>query len=260
MKTAADNKWYNLVTGLIIGITGQEKDIAKLNECLPEEMKILEEKAVIEKPAEKKTKIDTALGILKDVVKFICNFKDNIKKLFTRKLKKLSVMKKKVFLQRYGRRNFFDDIVDGVKKVGEYISKKWDDVKDWGTKLAKDLAVLWTEIKDLFNKFLNSDFVKLITKIYDCATKLKKTGDEIFKVIKGIIEKVNRMITQGWVGVATVFIDLVCNFEQFGIAIGHLTKAFSEPKVPLKFGGYGKCAGAFLRAVGTKKVYYFKKN
>jgi len=251
----AKNKWVRLLFGAVVGISNTSP--TKINDCVPDALKGADEKAVIEKPDEKKSMLTKALDIISQVLNFICNFKDKIKEFFKRRLKRLN---KKVFLQRYRAMGLFDDIMDGIKSVGEYVKKKWEDIKDWGKKLADNIVGLWTQVKDIVSKIVNSEFVQTIKKIYDCFETAKKTGEEIVKVIKGIYDKVQTVIAGGWVGVAKVFIDLICAFDTFRESVNFLIQALGTASIPDRWELYGKFAGRLLRALGSKKVFYVKKN
>jgi len=247
----ATNKWYKLFTGALVGMAGAEKDIKDINECLPDNWKIENKKE--EKPQSKDdaSTFTKALDILEKVIKFVCKFKEKIKSLFSRKLKR---MNKKVFLQRYkSGKNFFDDIADGISNIGNMITQTWEQVKDFGSKVVSDITAFYTKIKATIAAVLDNEFVKAVMKIVDCVKLAKKEALAIYKVIQGIGEKFTMIAAGGFVGLGKVFVDLICNFDKFRKAVGSIVDGINEADVPTKYYKYGFGLGTLVNALGTKK-------
>jgi len=248
----ANNKWYKLFTGALVGMAGAEKDVASINDCLPDNWKIENKKE--EKPASKDdaSTLTKALDILSKVIDFVCKFKDKIKALFARKLKR---MNKKVFLQRYkSGKGIFDDIVDGISNIGSMLSKTWDEVKNFGSKIVTDITAFYQKIKQTITDILNNEFIEAIKKIVDCVKLAKKEALAIYKVIQGIAEKFSTIAAGGFVGLGKVMVDLICNFDKFRKAVNLIVEGISESDIPTKYFKYGHGLGTLVNAIGTKKM------
>jgi phage-related protein len=236
-------------------------DPAPLNECLPDEFKIAaKENPTAATDADTKSTFTTVLDVLSKIIKFVCKFKANIKAAFARKLK---MMNKKMFLssgmQKYKTsKRFWAEIKAAYEQVADWAASAWESVKSFGQKIVDQIVAFYAKIKALVSSFLNSDFVKMIKKMYDCFEKARKTAEAIVKTIKGIFDKVTTIITGGWVGLAKVIVDLICQFDTFRAAFNFLIDGLGEANIPLKFHKYGKFVGTLLKAIGGKRFRSMK--
>jgi len=284
-KGGAENKWFQFFTASVITLSGATaKDLEVINTCIPADWQLKDNSDV---SGATKAESDTMKGVLdtiEKVVTFVCKFKEDIKKLFD---KKMMYFYKKQFLQRtvtvkkdlIGAIGDFasgvisdvsktwDDVVaiansaidDAVKAVGDFASKAWKDVTSVGDLITKKIKEIFIYIrKKILKPIMNNEYVKKLLTLYECA---KKIGDKA-KVIYGHIEKIHNKITTviatGGVGFAKVFVDLVCNFKVFRQAADFLVLGFKETDIPKKFYLYGQFAGTLIKGLSGKRLRLMK--
>jgi phage-related protein len=250
----------------------EDKEIAKINACLPKEWGMADNTQAAEDKAaaEPKSTWTTILDGVEKVISFVCNFKDNIKSLFARRVRRqMRRNKYRMFVQtkmaRYRKSMWFwDGIVKAVSDtfgaVVDWAKKKWDEVKKFASEVVTNLKMFWENLKAKVKAFLNSDFVKFVKQVYDCASKLKDVATAFIAVIKGAVERVGQIATIAAGNIpalAKLLIDLICNFSDFRAAFNYLADAVNDKNVLTRYSGYGKFFGKLLKALTTKLRRYY---
>jgi hypothetical protein len=244
------------------------------------------------------SKIDKILDIVSKVINFACQFKAPIKKLFGKKLrlynKKLFIQ----HMARYKKKWIGSAIKKGISKVGkvakgavkkvgkvakgavkavgkaakatgsaiksaagavgDWVGKKWEQVKELGSKAVQGIKNLFAMIKSKIQKFLSSDLVANVKKIVECGKTLKGTIKSTIAVIMGIQKKIATITAGGLLGLAKVFIDLVCNFDIFRQAVTTLIKGLKERVVTTKYKLIGEFVGLLFKAIGSRRFRLIK--
>jgi hypothetical protein len=273
------NKWYNLFIGILWGITGKEdKDFATIVKCLPAEWQAADPKPVPEEnaPAEPKSVLTEILDGVENVIDFVCNWKDKIKDLFSRRIRRqqrrnkyrMLVQTASSRMARYRRTlGWWADIKNKVKAaLGKAISwakARWEDIKSFAGDFITNIKSLWNQAKAKAKAFLNSTFVQTVQKIYTCVMAAKDIVKALIDIVKGAIEKVGLIATivgGNVVGLAKLFIDLICNFGDFRAAISNLIDGINEPDTLKKYGLFGRFIGRFTKALTTKKMRRYRLN
>jgi hypothetical protein len=214
-------------------------------------------KTEIENKADKST-FDKVLDIIEGVLNFVCKFKDNIKKLFTKKKEeetkkrrnrhRLFVTKSSKYLMSTA--NFWEDVTGFFKKIGDYVKEAWSKVVD----VAK---WVWDKIKENVDKaiawvkgIIASPFVQKIITIVNCVTSNMNTINQLISTIKGITAKIIVLAT-GIPGIIAVFIDLLCNLNKFREAFTYLDTAKAEKDPLIGWKNYGFFIGKLFYAIGA---------
>jgi len=214
-------------------------------------------KAEVEKAADKST-FEKVMDVVQKVVDFTCQYKDKVKALFTRRLRRYYRQRKfKNFIEKRATRSmrvsslgFWDDGTDFFKKIGDSLEKAWDDVKDiakWvfdKLKTKVEGAIGWVK------GIIDSPFVKKVKGIVDCITKFQGIPQQIITTSTGI-EKRAVALTAGAASFAGVFIDLICNLSKFRDAFGMLEQGKKETDMLIQWKKYGMFVGKLLYALGN---------
>jgi hypothetical protein len=276
MRGPGDNKWYNLFIGILWGVSGKaEKDFEKVISCLPKEWQAVDPKPVAEEGAksEPKSTWTKVLDGVEKVIGFVCNWKEKIKDLFGKRIRRqqrrnryrMLVQTHSSRMARYRRAlGWWDDVTSFAKKalgaVTDWAKAKWDDIKSFGNDFIKNIALFWDQLKAKISAFLNSDFVKLIKKIYECVMAAKDIIKAVVDVIKATIERVGQ-IASVFAGnlpaLAKIFVDLICNFKDFREAINNLIDGIEEKDTNKKYGLFGRFIGILAKAITGKKLRRF---
>jgi len=143
----------------------------------------------------------------------------------------------------------------GLGDVGSLIKKTWNEVVSAGQKAVEHIKKIFKMIQTTINQVINSDFVQLIFKtIIPCVKLLKGMGQTFYSVIMTIYQRVTLIISSGGAGLAQVFVDLICNFDEFRAAINALIRAIKDNNTITKFYSYGEFAGRLVKALGSRRV------
>jgi Na+/serine symporter len=144
-------------------------------------------------------------------------------------------------------------VVTGAKAVGKAVVAGWEAVKAQGLKVVASIKELYAKIRDKIKAFLNSDFVGTVKKIIECGMALKGAVQNIISVVKTIYSRITTIMASGLIGLAKVFIDLVCNFDIFRQAVNKLIDGFKQTDTLKKFNNYGQFVGLLIKAIGTRR-------
>jgi len=248
-----------LKLGSPVAVAVDGQDPAKAGDAKTDESGAKEK---IEKAADKGT-FDKVLDIVQRILDFVCKFKDKVKALFTRKYKRYMLNKKFYkFKEKSMRRNqylmssagFWNDIEDKVTgffdKIEDSLKKDWSEVKDiaaWVFNKLKDKitkAIAWV------NGIINSPLVKKIVFIVGCISKNSSIATNLIATVKGITARIALLAT-GPVGIASVFIDLLCNLGKFRTAFATLFNAKLEKDPLIQWRKYGMFIGDLFYALGN---------
>jgi hypothetical protein len=285
----AGNKWYQLIAGLLVAVTGSEENVKKLNTCLPKSWAIADTADPKTDKEEEKTTATKVLDVLSEVIKFVCKFKDNIKKLFDKKMK---LYNKKLFLlkmERYKKNgwsiggliksagdkvssavsktaNFVGNAVDkginavagGLKQLADWAKKGWNELTELAGAAVKKITEMYVWIKTKIEAILNNELVKNILQIVECAKEAKEAMKAVYDVIKGIYDKVTTIVSGGFIGLGKVFVDLICNFDIFRQSVNALIKGVGEKDILKKYNNYGQFIGFLIKALGSKRLRLMK--
>jgi len=256
-----DNKWFKLFTGIIVGMTNTDKYIPLILPCLPNEWKA--DDLNISTPQEKDDsyakQIESGLILLQRIVRFVCKFKVNITRIITPQIKR---NKKKVFLQKtllkYSNKNFFVDVVKSLPKIGNFNKKKWSQVSQFGETVATGLVSFWTFIRERISVFLGKRLASQINELLSCLELAKKVTGKIYKTVEVIYDKINSIVASGWVGFASILMDLVCDIKLFRENIYILIQGLKENDVDQKYFLFGKFIGRLLDSIRNSSLRKIK--
>jgi len=280
-KQIPNNKWVQLLYGILAGMTGN--DVAgQVNQCLPEEWKGPDDSLAGGDPAGgsgESATIKTILDAISKVINTVCQFKEDIKKLFDKKLK---LYNRKLFLQKmekYKKRGFGSSfkkaagsiskaassaaktVVNTAKKAGNAVASAakagFDAVKNLALKIIDKVKALFAKIKALIEKLV-TEIIPKVEKMITCLQALGADAQQVVTIMKGIYDKITTIISGGGAGLAKVFVDLVCQFDTFRQAVETLITAIKEPDTMKKFNGYGRFTGLVLKAIGSKRFRKMK--
>jgi hypothetical protein len=265
----ATNKWYQLFMGILFGMTSKnDTEIAKINSCLPTPWKLADTTKAKEDgaKAEPKSTFTQILDGVEKVIKFVCQFKSNIKALFARRVRRQMRRNKYRMLvetrvARYKKALWWwNDVADTVKSafgaVVDWTKKAWNDVKNFASDFVKNIGMFWDNLKAKVSAFLNSDFVAQVKAIVACAIQLKDVAKAFIDVVKGTVSKITSLasIAAGNIPeLAKVLIDLVCNFADFRAAFSLLGDAVNENDMIKRYNLLGQFLGKFAKAMTTRK-------
>jgi hypothetical protein len=259
------NKYGSLLLGLISGLTSVS-NVDRINKCLPSQWRVKKVTASRRHSSNPEGKnIEMFLNMLSKVIKIVCRYKKQIKRLF---IKKLHLRNRKLFLQMSDSRwkwRAFKNVVRNFKKNinnVQKISKKVGKGKKGWKRISRALRNTVKKIKGLFlmykhqlQRILPFDFVKhVITKVIPCLKKrLSSTGKQIVRVMRGISHKITTITSRGFAGFAQVFVDLVCQFDKFRAAAHELVRGINEKHENRKFFYFGNFAGQVLSTIGKAR-------
>jgi len=261
----SSNKWGSLVYGLLSGLTSTST-VGKINKCLPSSWrahKVTASRAQSSNPEGKN--IQMFLDLLSKVINVVCKFKNEIKKLFK---KKLHLRNRKVFLQLSNSKwgwNIFKNVVKSFKhavssvrriinKVGKGAANLWKKISSGMSAAVGKIKGLFLMIKNQLQKFLNFKFIKkLVKSIVPCFKTIKSVGKQIYSIATGIVKKITTITSRGFAGLGEVFVDLVCQFDKFRAAAHELVRGLNEKSEGRKFFYYGTFTGQLLSAIGNAR-------
>jgi hypothetical protein len=277
MGGPGENKWYNLFIGILWGISGKsEKDFEKTMSCLPTEWQAADPKPVAEesKKSEPKSTWTKILDGVQEVIGFVCNWKKNIKDLFGKRIRRQQRRNKyRMLVQTYSSRmaryrralGWWQDIKDLankiIAKIKSWIDVAWSALKDFAFSFLDNIKLFWRHFMGRIKAFLNNDFVLLLQRIYTCVSSATVVADYFFQVVKGTVARVIKIasIAAGNIpALFQLFIDLMCNFGEFRIAINYLVDGIHEQDTFIKYELIGKFIGTLAKALTTKKVRRFR--
>jgi len=267
------DKYGSLLYGLMSGVTSTSV-VGKINKCLPSQWRAKQVTASRRQSSNPEGKnIQMILDILSKIINFVCKYKRQIKKIF---IKKLRLRNRKLFLQlsyssKWGwgflkkiARNFrkaVQAIKRTVSKVGKGAANLWNKIAGGFTSAVGKIKNFFMVIKTKLEKILNFAFIKkTVNSIIPCFKTLKSAGRQIYSVAQGIIKKITTIASRGFAGLADVFIDLICNFDQFRAAAHELVRALNEGNEQRKYFYYGTFVGQLLAGIGNArfmKMSYF---
>jgi len=162
-KVASQNKWAQLFYGMILGMTGQANKVKGLNKCLPKKWTVVNTSNSAALVKLESPKVQKILKKISSIVKFICKFKKQIRKLFITRIK---LNNRKLFLQKMekyqGRWNpkrlnkalktITQNAVRGIRKVADNAAKSVNQVAQSVKKLQKELRQLQEELESILSK------------------------------------------------------------------------------------------------------------
>ena len=272
----AKNKWYQFFVGLIMGLSDQDNnDLKPLNACIPENWKIADatdvplelaaedtlerqekedqEKQAQEKKPEKKPFFTRLLDGLEKLIAFVCRFKDSITKLFVTRMRR--------YVKRNRYRLFSETRVTryqkGIKETfKKWANKKWEDFKEWGRKIVEKIKAFWKNAIAKVKLFFSGNVLENIKSVFNCAQNAKGVVSGLISVIKGFIKRISdiaQIAAGNYLKLATLIVDLICNFKIFRKAFSNLVDAIKSKDVIIKFQLAGKFLGYLFRALVTKK-------
>jgi hypothetical protein len=276
-RAPADNKWYNLFIGILWGVTSKEaKDFAAVNQCFPTAWQAADPSPALAEEsaaAEPKSTFTQILDGVEKVISFICNFKDNLKSLFSRRVRRMMRRQKyRMFVEtrmvRYSKAlGFWSDIVATARSAlgtaASWVAKAWNDVKTFGGQIIENVKMFWDQLKAKIKAFINSDFVTKAKAIVTCLAALGTVVKAVYDIVKGIIERVASIATifaGNLVALAKLFIDLICNFGDFREAFTNLADGLHETNQNKKYGFIGRFIGKLVKALTTKKLRKLRKH
>jgi len=261
----SSNKWGSLVYGLLSGLTSTST-VGKINKCLPSSWrahKVTASRAQSSNPEGKNVQL--FLDLLSKVINVVCKFKNQIKKLFK---KKLHLRNRKVFLQLSNSKwgwNIFKNVVKSFKhavssvrriinKVGKGAANLWKKISSGMSAAVGKIKGLFLMIKNQLQKFLNFKFIKkLVKSIVPCFKTIKSVGKQIYSIATGIVKKITTITSRGFAGLGEVFVDLVCQFDKFRAAAHELVRGLNEKSEGRKFFYFGTFTGQLLSAIGNAR-------
>jgi len=269
-RQVPNNKWVQLVYGIVNGITGND-EAANINKCLPAEWKLPDDAMAGGDPAGnsgESSTVKTILDAISKVIDMVCKFKDDIKGLFDKKLK---LYNRKLFLQKmekYKRKGIGSSlkkaagkVASGVKKAATTVAKAakagFDAVKNEALKIIGKIKDLYAKIKGLIETLMTT-IVPKVQEMVTCFQGLGQDAMTIYNTFKGIYDKVTTIVSGGGAGLAKVFIDLVCQFDTFRTAVETMITAVKETDTMKKFNGYGRFTGLIIKAIGSKRFRKMK--
>jgi len=269
-KQVPNNKWVQLIYGVVNGITGND-EAANINKCLPAEWKLPDDAMAGGDPAGgsgESSTVKTVLDAISKVIDMVCKFKDDIKGLFKGKLK---LYNKKLFLQKMAKyknqgigsmlKKAAGKVASGVKKAATTVAKAakagFDAVKNVALKIIDKIKALYAKIKGLIETLMTT-VVPKVQEMVSCFQGLGEDAKTIYTTFKGIYDKVTTIVSGGGAGLASVFIDLVCQFDTFRQAVETLITAIKESDTMKKFNGYGRFTGLIIKAIGSKRFRKMK--
>jgi len=258
-KLATDNKWYQLITGLVMGVMGisSNSQVASYNKCLPDGLQVTNQNADDDKSPNKNAGwITTVLDFLEKVLKFVCKFKDKIASLLGGLLRR-NFMEKR--MGRVSRKGVFDKIKGGFDKLKDWASATWDKVKSFGKELADSIKDFFKDLKNKIIAYFPDGFQAYINKFVDCGgvAKAKEVLGNAVSVIKGIINKVQKIARAAngdAVALASIIIDIICNFPLFRQGWDHFKTAWGSSEILTKYNYYGRAFGVWFKAIATRRL------
>jgi hypothetical protein len=234
---------------------GKNADPAKAGDAATDEVGV---KAEVEKVADKST-FEKVMDVVQKVVDFACQFKDKVKALFARRLKKFYRQRKfRNFIEKRSTRsmkvsslNFWEDATGFFGKIGDAIEKTWDEVKDIGKWVFEKLKEKVEAAINWVKSIIASTFVMKAKAIIECVIKYKAIPQQIVTTATGI-EKRMVNITKSVKEAASVFIDLICNLSKFRDAFATLDDAKNKEKdLLIQWKKYGLFVGKLFFAIGN---------
>lgn len=219
--------------------------------------------------AEEKSTWTKIIDGVQTVVKFVCVFKENIKDLLSGKVKGyLRRHKYRMFISMSRYRKslwFWDTLVDKVKNmwgsVEEMVKKKWDQVKAFGKELFDALQVIWKSIVSRITGSLGGDFVEKLKVAFNCVVGLGNVVSGIVSVIKKTVDRIADIIkiaAGDAVALASVIVDLICNFADFREAINKFIDGIHESDTMKKYNDFGQFAGILFKALMARRRRHYK--
>jgi len=258
----APNKYGSLTLGIISGLTSVSQ-VDQINKCLPSQWRVKKVTASKGRRSNIEGKnVEMFLNMLSKVIKLVCKYKNKIKKFFG---KKLNLRNSKVFLQmsnaQWGWRNFrnvvktFKANIKNVKRITKKAGNVWNKVQKVIKRTIGKIKGLFLMFKNQLQKILPLKFVKqLVKKTVPCLKRrLAKTGKQIVKVIRGVARKISTIASRGFAGLASVFIDLICQFDKFRAATHELIRGLNESNESRKYFYYGSFAGQIVNIIGKAR-------
>ena len=244
-----------------------------------------QEKQAQEKKPEKKPFFTRLLDGLEKLIAFVCRFKDSITKLFVTRMRRYVRRNRyrlfsetRVTRYQKGIKETFkkagEKIKAGFQKIGEKIkiklkeigeiaskikdwaNKKWEDFKEWGRKIVEKIKAFWKNAIAKVKLFFSGNVLENIKSVFNCAQNAKGVVSGLISVIKGFIKRISdiaQIAAGNYLKLATLIVDLICNFKIFRKAFSNLVDAIKSKDVIIKFQLAGKFLGYLFRALVTKK-------
>ena len=157
----SNNKWFQFIVGLILGLSGQDNmDLSLLNQCLPDNWKVTDTSPVPEAiPQEQppKSTFTSILDAIEKVINFICAFKNKIMGLLGMKMRRYVRrlryrMLAETRVTRF-QKNIFKKIKSRFQKVGAKIKtaahKVGGKIKEVGNKIKHKFHEIGDKIKKM---------------------------------------------------------------------------------------------------------------
>jgi hypothetical protein len=270
-RAPADNKWYQLFFGVVKGLSGvSDKEMAVLNEkCLPESWKgaVATSTEVAATAAEDKSTWTKILDGISVVLKFICFFKVKIKDLFAGKVARYVRRRKhRMFVQSMARYKkamwFWEDVAHAISSawgsITNMLSKAWNEVKEFAGHIFTNMKAIWTSIVDRIKGILASDFVQTLKTVFQCAKGLGDVIKGIIKVITATVERIADIVkiaAGDVVALASVIIDLICNFDDFREAVNKFIDGIHETNTLKKYNDFGQFFGILFKALMARRIH-----
>jgi hypothetical protein len=247
-----------LVTGILIGFAGlSNEEVKGLNSCVPKEWQVVDTTPIPnDTPKEEDSSTwTTIVNGLESIFNLVCTFKDKIKSMFQRKIRReFKKNKYKIFLQKNKR--IFDQAKAFFKKAAseaaQLAKKGWDQLKTWAKEFVENVKIFLNAIKTRILSFLPKELQDKVSTFIDCIVKARKAAAKIITAVKDIVKfipKVASMAAGNGVEIAGFVIDLVCNYKIFKQAFEYLSESFTKTNLTEKYHLIGKFIGTILKAV-----------
>jgi len=146
-------------------------------------------------------------------------------------------------------------------KLKDWTKSKWEEVKDFGENLVNNIKDFFKDIKNKIKSFFSQDFQGYIQKFSDCggASKAKEVFGNAVSLVKGIVnkvQKIGRAAAGDMTALASIIIDIICNFDKFREGWNHFKTAWNTSDIGQKYNYYGRAFGLWLNAIATKRFNY----
>jgi hypothetical protein len=260
------NKWYQFFAGTIVQLAGiSQSDVKTFNTCVPDGWRVADsskssEESQAESTEQKSVWTEILDGVQK-VLEFICKFKDNIKKLFTRKMRRLNRKNNyRMFMQRYSRsRGWWSNVTNKVKSVfgsvADLIKKTWDKVTGFAGEVVTNLRTFYQNIRRVVTYLTSPDFKAKVQLFMSCVMVGKGLVMGLIGFVKGAIVRIQGMIAAGAAPpiIAGYVIDFICKFPDFRVAIGFLIDGIKNPDTLQKFFLIGQFLGKLAKTILNKR-------
>lgn len=213
-KVASQNKWAQLFYGMILGMTGQANKVKGLNKCLPKKWTVVNTSNSAALVKLESPKVQKILKKISSIVKFICKFKKQIRKLFITRIK---LNNRKLFLQKMekyqGRWNpkrlnkalktITQNAVRGIRKVADNAAKSVNQVAQNAAKNVEKIAQTAGEGFQNISKETTKGIKAAARRVgkhfvkgfEDVATLVKKQWKDVIQLGKKAIKIIKRIFS-----------------------------------------------------------------